>query len=457
MPHSNRSLFYIITAIIAAMSGILFGFDTGVISGAILFINDEFHLTPQLNGLVVSAVLLGALIGALISGRLTDTLGRRTLLINDAIIFILGTLISAFAPGIVTLMVGRFIVGVAIGIASYVAPLYISEISPIEYRGALVSLNQLAITVGILLSYLVDYYFASTSNWRNMFLTGVMPAGCLLLGMFILPESPRWAVAKGYKTKALSILKRLRGNEAVAEEEYRNIEQSLKQEQGSWRILFSPLIRPTLLIGLGLAILQQISGINTIIYYAPTIFKIAGFESALSAILATMGVGVAFVVFTLIALHFIDRWGRRPLLFAGMSAICISLGFLVYAFHYPDMPWVKWVALASMMVYIAGFAVSLGPIMWLMIAEIYPLKVRGLGSSLATAANWGSNMIVAVTFLTLIEFLGTSGTFLVYFIISIFALWFIAAYVPETRGVSLETIEANLYAGKPCKQLGQPI
>jgi sugar porter (SP) family MFS transporter len=454
MSTEQRSFFFVITAVIAALSGILFGYDTGVISGAILFINDQFHLTPQMNGLVVGMVLLGALMGALNSGHLTDKLGRRTLLIIDAGIFIVGTITTAVASDIQVLMLGRFIVGIAIGIASYVAPLYISEIAPLRYRGALVSCNQLAITIGIFLSYIVDYAFAASGNWRGMFLAGVIPAACLLLGMLALPESPRWMMANNHKIRALDTLKRLRNTEHDAQKEYAQIEETLKHPRGSWKVLFSKVIRPTLLIGVGLAVLQQVSGINTIIYYAPTILKLAGFESATTAILATMGVGFVFVLFTVIALPFIDRWGRRPLLFTGMIAMSLSLIYLAYAFHSHDAAFIKWMALIAMLVYIAGFAVSLGPIMWLMISEIYPLKVRGLGSSVATAANWGSNMIVAVTFLTLIEFLGPSGTFTLYFIISLLGLWFVYALVPETRGVSLEQIEDHLYQGKPCKQLG---
>lgn len=457
MSSHQRSFFFVITSMIAALSGILFGYDTGVISGAILFINDQFHLSPQMNGLVVGAVLLGALIGAIVSGRLTDKLGRRTLLISDAVIFIVGTLATTVASDIHTLMLGRFVVGIAIGIASYVAPLYISEIAPIRYRGALVSCNQLAITIGIFLSYVVDYSFAETANWRGMFLAGIIPAGCLLIGMLALPESPRWMIANGHKARALDTLKRLRNTEHDAHREFEQIEETLKHPKGSWGVLFNKVIRPTLLIGVGLAILQQVSGINTILYYAPTIFKIAGFKNATTAILATMGVGFVFVLFTVIALPFIDRWGRRPLLFTGMIAMTISLGFLAYAFHSQDLAFIKWMALAAIFVYIAGFAISLGPIMWLMISEIYPLKVRGLGSSVATAANWGSNMIVAVTFLTLIEYLGASGTFILYFVISIIGLWFVKAYVPETRGVSLEQIEDHLYQGKPCRQLGQHV
>jgi sugar porter (SP) family MFS transporter len=452
----KTSYFFVFIAAVAALSGILFGYDTGVISGAILFINDAFALSPQMNGVVVSAVLLGALLGAAISGRLTDRFGRKRLLIADAIIFIIGTLISAFAPSIALLIVGRIVVGLAIGVASYIAPLYISEIAPARHRGALVSLNQLAITIGILLSYIVDYFFAQTGQWRWMFGAGVVPAVLLLIGMIYLPYSPRWLVSRGQYTKALGILRRIRGNEEQANTELSAIKATLQDKQGDWKMLFSKGIRPTIYIGIGLAVIQQVTGINTIIYYAPTIFKMAGFESATTAILATMGVGVVFVLFTIIALPLIDTLGRRVLLLVGMVGMALSLAALSWAFHQGDttVASLKWVALGSMVVYIACFAFSLGPIMWLLIAEIYPLKVRGLGSSLATCANWGSNMIVALTFLTLIKLLGPSATFLIYFIVTLISIFFIYWFVPETRGVTLEQIEANLYAGLSTRQLG---
>jgi sugar porter (SP) family MFS transporter len=453
--HTPRSYFFIFITTIAALAGILFGYDTGVVSGAILFINDEFHLTAQTNGIVVSAVLLGALIGAMSSGRLADRWGRKKLLIADAIIFIFGTLATAVATTIPTIVVGRVVVGIAIGVASYVAPLYISEIAPAKYRGALVSLNQLAITLGILLSYIVDYHFAQYGAWRSMFLAGVFPALGFFIGLLYLPDSPRWIASCGNMTTAFGILEKIHGSAQLAKEELVSIQESLRKQDQSWRALFSPFVRSTLTIGVGLAILQQVTGINTIIYYAPTIFKMAGFQSATSAILATMSVGVTFVVFTIIALPLIDTLGRRPLLLVGLVGMAASLLALSWAFHFTTpLPSLKWITVGGMLFYIACFAFSLGPIMWLMIAEIYPLRVRGLGSSLATAANWGSNMLVAYTFLILINQLGASGTFFLYFVISLFGIAFIYFLVPETKSITLEQIEMRLQAGMSFRKLG---
>lgn len=452
----NENNFYLFITFVAAFAGILFGYDTGVISGAILFIAKEFQLSPQMNGIVVSSVLFGAFFGAIFSGRLADHFGRKRMLIIDALIFIIGTTLTSITPTIFLLIVGRVIVGIAIGISSYIAPLYISEIAPAKHRGALVSLNQLAITIGILISYIIDYYAALYGEWRWMFAAGTIPAAFLLIGMLFLPLSPRWVLSRGDEVQAMAILKSLRGFSPLVQKEFELIRESLKQQKGNWKMLFSKTIRPTLIIGGGLALLQQITGINTIIYYAPTIFNMSGFHGPESAILATMGVGVLFVIFTIIALPFIDTLGRRPLLFIGLITMSLSLAALSWIFDiHAESNFLKWLTLASMLTFIAGFAISLGPIMWLTIAEIFPLKVRGLGSSLATCINWGSNWLVAITFLTLVQFWGLSGTFLIYFFISVFALLFIYFFVPETKNISLEQIENNLFAGKPMRHLGQ--
>jgi sugar porter (SP) family MFS transporter len=444
----------VLVASVAAIAGILFGFDTGVISGAILFIKNDFTLTPFMNGLIVSAVLLGALMGSAVSGRFADRYGRRRLLIITAFIFIIGTLASALADSIMTLYFGRVIVGVAIGIASYTAPLYISEVSPANYRGMLVSLNQLAITIGIMLAYVVDAFFAASESWRWMFAMGVIPAIILFFGMLFLPQSPRWLLYKGYFDSAKKTLQKIRETEHV-DEELNEIKSSFVGKS-DWRMLFKPWVKPAIIICLGLGFFQQATGINTIIYYAPTIFEMAGFKSALVAILATAGVGLVNVLFTIIALPLIDRWGRRPLLIVGVTGMLLSLAALSLAFYYgaSSGPILKWTALGSMLLYIACFAISLGPIMWLMFAEVFPLEIRGLGSSLAVAASWGFNGIVALTFLPLVDRLGASGAFIIYSIISVLGLIFVITKIPETKGVSLERIEMNLRKGVSSRHLG---
>ncbi len=450
--NTRINAFVITIAAIAAVAGILFGFDTGVISGAILFIRKSFHLSTVATEIAISAVLLGALFSSAISGWFADFFGRRNILIIASIVFLFGTLGSAFSQNIVDLVLSRFVVGLAIGIASYVAPLYLSEISPAKWRGALVSLNQLAITVGIFLAYLIDDFFATDAHWRWMFAMGVIPALMLFVGMLFLPKSPRWLMHKGRENKARNTLKRIRQVDNV-DSELSDIKGSLKRT--NWKLLLQKWVWPAVIIGAGLAFFQQCTGINTIIYYAPTIFQLAGFKTAAGAIQTTTIVGLVNVLFTIIALPLIDRLGRRPLLLFGLTGMILSLIAMSLAFYIgTDSPTLKWLAFGSMMLYIPSFAISLGPIMWLIITEVFPLEIRGVGTSLMVSLSWGFNFIIAQTFLTLIQGLGARGTFMIYASISILGWLFVYFLIPETKGISLENIEANLRAGLGCRHLG---
>ena len=308
---------YLATAI-SALGGLLFGYDVGVISGAILFIKQEFSLSPTMEEIVVSSVLLGSLAGAAIGGILADRLGRRKLLIVTAIVFGCGAIGAALAPGTITLVTARLVAGMAIGIASFVAPLYISEIAPVAIRGKLVSINQVALTSGIVISYLIDYAFAGSQAWRWMFALAVVPAAAFGIGLLFIPNSPRWLVARGHADQAKAVLKRIRSRDQV-EDELSQIGQSVAQQKGTWAELLSPLLRSAMIVGVGLAIAQQVTGINTVIYYAPTILKFAGMSSAPAAILASVGVGIVNVVLTLVAMQLIDRVGRRPLLLVSLG------------------------------------------------------------------------------------------------------------------------------------------
>ncbi|OGT53723.1 MAG: MFS transporter [Gammaproteobacteria bacterium RIFCSPHIGHO2_12_FULL_41_15] len=447
--------FYVmLVAAVAALAGILFGYDTGVISGAILFIAPHFHLSPAWTGFTVSAVLFGALIGSLMGGRVADYIGRRKLLIITAIVFLVGTIGSAWADNVWMLVLGRIVVGLAIGIASFVAPLYISEIAPPRFRGMLVSLNQLAITIGIVVSYLVNIYFAKAGAWRWMLGLGAVPALILLLGMLVLPRSPRWMVLKGFTKEAEAVLKKLRARTNV-DQELSEIEHSIEGQTADWRMVFQPWLIPALVVAFGLALFQQVTGINTIIYYAPKIFEYAGFNTASGAISVTLIIGIVNVLFTIIALPIIDLWGRRPLLLCGLFGMGLSLCVLGYAFHMGAFGGgLKWMALGSMVVFIASFAMSLGPIMWLVIAEVFPLEVRGFASSLAVAASWGFNMMVALLFPIMLSDLGTAWTFYIFTAFCILGWFFVFFMVPETKGVTLEKIEENLRAGLPSRKLG---
>jgi len=443
----KKDRFAFFVAGIAALAGLLFGYDTGVISGAILFIRGQFALSPGLEEVVVSAVLIGAVIGAAVSGQLSDFFGRRKVIIATAVIFALGSIGTALAPAVAFLVAGRIVIGLAIGVASFTAPLYISEVSPVEARGGLVSLNQLAITIGIVLSYVVDYTLAGHQSWRWMFALGVLPAIVLGTGMIFLPASPRWLMSRDLTEKARDVLRRIRGVSDV-DIEMNAIQETLEGEKGGWKKLFKPWLRLPLFIGIFLGFFQQMTGINVVIYYAPTIFGLAGFPSASAAILATTGVGIVNVLMTVVAIQLVDRMGRRPLLAIGLAGMVISLSALGFAFNMATLSGaLKWIAVGSLMLYVASFAISLGPIFWLIIAEIYPLKVRGRAMSLATMLSWGFNLAIAMTFLTLIQKMGRAGTFWLYGLISVAGWLFCYFFVPETRGRSLEQIEEHWRKG----------
>jgi sugar porter (SP) family MFS transporter len=374
-------------------------------------------------------------------------------LIIAAVVFVLGAIGAAVAPGTVLLVAARIVAGVAIGIASFVAPLYISEIAPVAIRGKLVSINQVALTSGIVVSYLIDYAFAGSQAWRWMFALAVVPAAAFGIGLLFIPDSPRWLIARGCADKARAVLKRIRSPEDV-EGEFDEIQQSVSQQKGSWSELIGPLLRPAMIVGVGLAIAQQITGINTVIYYAPTIFKFAGLSSASVAILASVGVGAVNVVLTLVAMQLVDRVGRRPLLLVSLAGMALSICVLGLAFALPKLSGsLGWIAMVSLMVYVGSFAVGLGPVFWLMLSEIYPLRIRGRAMSVGTVANWGANLLVALSFLTLTKVLGKPATFWLYGAVSIGAWLFAFFLVPETKGKSLEQIEAHFRSGKPARAL----
>ena len=437
-----------VAATITATGGMLFGYDTGVISGALLFIREDFPLSDFMQGVIVSFLLVGAVTGALVGGPLSDRFGRRPIVLLAAIIFAIGAIAAALTPSVALLIVARFILGLGVGLASLIVPLYIAEIAPPESRGALVSLNQLMITIGILLSYIVGVAFTPIEGWRWMFAVAVIPALILGIGMFFLPESPRWLVKNGRLAMARAVLSRSRV-ESEVETEMRQMEElerlERQQAQVGYKELLEPWIRPALIIGIGLAVFQQITGINTVIYYAPTILEIVGF-SAGGAIAATaLGVGVVNVGFTVLSLFLLDRAGRRLLLLIGLVGMTVSLALLGVVFSLESTSGAAGLlATICLALYIASFAISLGPVFWLMISEIYPLRIRGTAMSVASIANWGSNFLVALTFPVLLATLGGAGAFWLFAVLGIVAWLFVWFLVPETKGRSLEEIEADM-------------
>lgn len=451
----NKNL-VILIATIAATGGLLFGFDTGVISGAQNFLQDPggWGISDDQLEWVTTAVLIGAVLGAALSGRITDILGRRKVIIIAAVIFALGALATGAAPSVSLLVAGRIIIGIAIGIASFSVPLYISEISPTRNRGALVTMNQLMITIGILASYISDYLIANDANpfsWRWMFYVGVFPAVILFVGMFLVPETPRWLIGKGREEEGRKVLKKVEEPELV-EEAIQKIKDDIARESESagYREVFRPWLRTALFIAVGIMFFQQFTGINTIIYYSPKIFKIAGIESNTLTILPSILLGAVNVLFTVVSIMLLDKLGRRPLYFIGLVGMIIGLAGVGLSFFFEESlgSSLKYFTVASMFIYIIFFAVSLGPLGWLIISEVFPLKVRGVGMSLGSLSNWLFNGIVAFTFLKLLNALSPAGAFWLYAAIGVLGIIWGHRYIPETKGITLEKIEDNWRDGK---------
>ncbi|GCF08822.1 sugar porter family MFS transporter [Dictyobacter arantiisoli] len=438
-PQKQLSVYFI--TCVAALGGLLFGYDTGVISGAQLFLVQTFSLNSQQQELAVSCVLVGAIIGAVITGKINDAIGRKKTLLGLGILFTIGAILTAIAPNFVLFLLFRLIVGIGIGSASSVVPTYISEMSPFQIRGKLVTFYQLAVTIGIALSYGVDLYFAHLGmGWPPMFASAAIPGVLLTVGILMSLETPRWYASKGRWDDARGVLERIQGADPDFELNEIHSSLSIDQQKGRLADLFGPGLRWALLVGVGLAVLQQFVGVNTVIYYAPTIFQSVGVSSASSAILATSVVGIVNVLATIVALFLVDKAGRRILLIAGCIGMIIGLGLLGAVFAIGPTH-ASLVTLIALMIYIIAFAISMGPVFWLMSAEIFPTKVRAAGASTCSFSNWVANFLVSVTFLTLINGLGSAGTFWLYGIIGVLTLVFCITLVPETKGKTLEQIE----------------
>ncbi len=447
-------MIYVI-ACIAGIAGLLFGFDEGIIAGALHPLREAFGITALEEGLMTATVPLGALAGAVLGGWLAAPHGRRKLLMGAGLLFILGAGLCALAPNLLVLSLGRLLLGIAIGAAAMVAPLYISETAPARIRGMLVSIYQLAVTLGILFAYLVGWAFGEA--WRSMFATAVLPGVLLLLGVAVLSDTPRWLMLRGRVADARQVIARIEGvppSDPKVERALADIAEAVASDRGGshWRDLFGPVARPALVVGMGLFLLQQLSGINAVIYFAPTVFAHSGFSSTHTQLLATMGIGVVNVLMTVVAMGLIDRIGRRKLLFIGFVGAAASLGMIAIS-AWTDAPGMELVSILGLGLYIASFAVSLGPLPWVMMAEIFPLSLRGPGMGAASLTNWAFNFLVVLTFPLLIEGIGLAGVFAIYALVCVFGLFFTARYVPETSGLSLEEIESHLKAGKPFRSL----
>jgi MFS transporter, SP family, galactose:H+ symporter len=446
---------------VVLLAGALFGYDQGVISGALVGIQKAFAVGAVALEIVTSWVTLGALFGSLAGGYVADHFGRKRALLAAAGLFIIGALVEAFAPNVPVLVFGRLAAGFGVGVAAVAAPLYAAELAPAKQRGRFVSSYQLAITIGIFVAYLVDQALAGPEGWRAMLGVSAVAGVLLALAVLTAVESPRWFAKSGRPDDARRTLVALgAGDDADARLEA--IEASLRAEHEvpSWREVFAPRWRTPLKIGLGLAVLQQITGINAIIYCSDSIFAAAGFTTPAAQTQATTwAIGAVNVLATFIAIAFIDRLGRRPLLIAGLIGMGLSLAAVGFAFQHSQMTGGSQsttgvITLAALVVFIISFAFSLGPVTWTVINEIYPGDVRGRAVAVATAVNWGAAFLVSEFFLSVVKAIGQAYTFWMFAAFCVLGLVWVWVGVPETRGRSLEEIEASWRQapGAPSKQ-----
>ena len=430
---------------IAALGGVLYGYDMGIIAAAVIFVKNSFALSTGMEELVVSIVLVGAMIGAMVGGAVADRIGRRATLVWAAGIFIAGSVLAPLSPNVATLIVARAIIGMGIGFTSVTAPVYVSELAPPQSRGMLIGLYQFALTMGIALADLVGYWLATREAWRLMFGIAVVPTLFFLGVILTVPESPRWLFAHSREKDAESVL-RSYTDASGARQFLADIREGLKtQMEQSWRALWTPAVRGSLFIAVGLTVLQQVTGINTIIYYGPQIFELAGIASHSHSILATLLVAVVNVIATVVGIMLVDRVGRKPLLYVGVGGMTIALFALGFAFSHQTGLGASLgvIAIGCLVLYIACFAFSLGAIAWILVSEVFPLRVRGRGVAVATLFSGISNFAVSLTFLSLIKAVGSAYTFAIYGVLSIVTLVFVRFVVPETCGRELESISAR--------------
>jgi sugar porter (SP) family MFS transporter len=436
----KKTAWYVLSVtLVAAIGGLIFGFDTAIVAGATRYMKEQFSLDSLQEGWAVSVVLIGCMFGAGLAGPISDRIGRRRLMLVSAVLFLVSAVGCALPRTITEFVIFRFIGGLGIGSAAVLSPLYIAEIAPARVRGALVSVNQLAIVTGILLAYFVNWVFAGAgpANWRWMYAMGAVPSVIFFLLLLGVPESPRWLVKNGREDEARTVLTRADSAEAAAAG-IREIKDTLALEEGSFRELFRPAFRRPLLIAIVLAVFQQITGINAILYYAPRIFEGAGF-GRMSAIGQSTIVGLVNMLFTVVAIVLADKVGRRPLLLVATGGMGISLVLLGAAFKFPVLP--ASALLFIILLYIAFFASAMGPLVWVVMAEIFPIKVRGSAMGLATLILWLADFAVTLTFPVISDRFHPSSAFWLYAVMCALDLVFMWFFLPETKGKTLEEIE----------------
>ena len=440
----NRSFLWRVS-FIAGLGGLLYGYDIGIIAAALVFVHKAFHPSESAESFVVSIFLIGSMLGSFCGGMIADRIGRRSTLLWGGTIFIAGSLLAALAPEVYSLMAARELLGVAIGFTSVTAPVFVSELAPPQSRGTLIGFYQLALVIGIAVANLVGYLLADAHAWRLMFGLGAAPAALFTVLVLALPESPRWLCARGSFGEAEAVLRTYTSPAGVAmllEE----IRAALRDRvETRWSALFTRAVRRSLYIGSGFLILLAVTGINAVIYFGPKIFSLAGISNDKGAIFLQLLITTVNVAATVIGLFFVDRVGRKPLLYAGVSGMTISLFLLAGAFAKQDAfgPTLGAVAIGCLTLYITCYAFSMGPIAWILASEVFPLPIRGRGIAAASLSFSVANFLVAQTFLPLVNNAGSSATFATYGFFCVVTLVFVRFVVPETKGIALESISTR--------------
>ncbi|MBZ3912728.1 sugar porter family MFS transporter [Streptomyces acidiscabies] len=444
-----------VVTVVATFGGLLFGYDTGVINGALPYMKDDLGLTPFTEGMVTSSLLLGAALGAVVGGRLSDARGRRRTILALAVLFFVGALGATLAPDTASMVVARFVLGLAVGGASVTVPVYLAEISPAERRGALVTRNELMIVSGQLLAFTSNAVIADVGDesggvWRWMLVVATLPAVVLWFGMLVMPESPRWLASRTRFAEALDVLRQVRSRER-AESELAEVSalavKDAEQRLGGWRdVKSTPWLRKLMVVGFGIAIVQQITGVNTIMYYGTQILTDAGFASD-SALTANIANGVISVLATFVGIWLLGRVPRRPMLMTGQVGTIVALFLIgVFSLTLPAGDGRAYAVLAMTVTFLAFQQGAISPVTWLMLSEIFPMRMRGFGMGIAAVVLWLTNFVIGLVFPSLVDGIGVSATFFLFVVAGFFSLAFVKRYVPETKGRTLETLEAELRA-----------
>lgn len=446
----------LIIGVVAALAGLMSGIDIGVVSGALDFFAREFHPSTMALSWVVSSMMAGAALGSVCSSKLSQKIGRKRALICGAGVFVIGSLGCALSWSVPSMIFFRVVMGYAVGVSAFTAPLYLSEIASEESRGAMISTYQLMLTVGIFVAFLADTYFAYSGNWRGMFGFAAAPAFLFFIGVLFLPYSPHWLVMKGRLKEARSILLDLRNDPLETAKEIQAIRAQLETKQEGWSLLKrNGNFRRSVALGVLLQAMQQLAGINIVMFYAPKILQAAHFDSQ-AQLWCTAIIGLVNMLATFVAVGLVDRWGRKPILYVGFAVMAITMAVLAGLLHEGMADQAsQMIAVFVLMVFCAGHAMSAGPLMWVLCAEIQPMSGRNFGMSISTLTNWLANMGVSVSFLPLMELFGAAGTF---WLLAVFNFVFIGLtylYVPETKGMSLNVIEERLLKGVKLRKLGR--